>query len=407
MTEPRTPTELQGPPKGLSPTVRALGVVSLLTDVSSEMVYPVNPIFLTQVLGAAPAAVGIIEGVAESTASLLKLVSGWLSDRAGRRKPLTMAGYGLGAISKPLIAVSGAWWHVLAARFLDRTGKGLRSAPRDALIAESCRPEERGRAFGFHRGMDTAGAVGGPLLGYAFLLLNPGRLRWLYLLAFVPGVLSVAVLSRWVRERATPLDHQAAPPPVALPSWRSLSPTYRRYLAVLAIFSIGNSSDAFLLLRAEDMGVATLHLLLLYALFNVVEASLSYPVGVLSDRIGRKPLLVAGFGVFAAVYLGFALASATWTVWLLFPLYGLYYTLTGGVQRALAADLSHPERRATEIGAYHMLIGLAALPASILAGWLYGIARPLPFIVGAGAAALAVAALLATCGSFRVDAKPA
>jgi MFS family permease len=382
----------------LSPTVRALGLVSLCTDMSSEMVYPITPIFLTRVLGAPPWTVGLIEGVAESTASLLKLYSGWMSDRLGQRKPFAIAGYGLAAISKPLIAVAGAWGHVLGARFLDRTGKGLRAAPRDALIAENCPADQRGRAFGFHRSMDTTGAVLGPLLGYWFLHSFPGQFRWLYALAFIPALLGVLLLAFFVREQkaATAEDSVRKAPP--LPSWRSLSglsPDYRRYLMIVGLFGIGNSSDAFLLLRAQDMGVNSAHLLLLYALFNTVEALLGYNAGRLSDRVGRRPLLACGYAVFALVYLGFALLHGPAAVWVLFTIYGLYYTLTQGTQKALAADLAHPERRGTEIGAFHFLVGLAALPASLIAGWLYShVAPAAPFLVGACTAATATLLLL-------------
>jgi MFS family permease len=423
--------------KGLSPTVRALGVVSLFSDVSSEMVYPLNPGFITQVLGAPAWALGLIEGVAESTASLLKLYSGWLSDRIGRRKPFAVAGYALGAAGKPLIAVAGAWWHVLAARFVDRFGKGLRTSPRDALITENCAPEQRGRAFGFHRSMDTTGAVLGPLIGFLFLawfarthganlpalhlygaggegaqhpaLLPPvfrEMFRSLYWLAFIPGVLGVLVLAFYVRERTTPNAQRPTPNAQrpALPSWSSLSPAYRRYLGIVALFSLGNSSDTFLILRAQsrDFGVAVEQVFLLYALFNVVEAALAYPAGRLSDQVGRRPLVVTGYLVFALVYLGFAALRGPWAVWILFVIYGFYYTLTQGVQRALAADLSHPDRRATEIGAFHMVVGLAALPASIAAGWLYDLHPATPFFLGAACAALAALMMLVT----RLD-KPA
>lgn len=396
------PEEPAQAPTGITPTVRALGVVSLLTDVSSEMVYPVNPIFITQVLGAPPWAVGVIEGIAESEASLLKLYSGWLSDRKGRRKPFALAGYGVAAFAKPLIAFATSWGHVLLARVLDRMGKGLRSAPRDALIAENCAPEQRGRAFGFHRSMDTLGAVVGPFLGYLFLQssITPQHLRWLYLIAFIPAILGVMVLAFFVRERRAGNNNpeeQISLRSRILPSlsdFRTLSPAYRWYLLVVGIFSLGNSSDAFLLLRAGDMGVGPGHLLLLYATFNVVEALLAYGAGMLTDRIGRRPVVVAGYLVFAAVYLGFALLHGPAAVWGLFMGYGLYYTLTQGTQRALAADLSRPERRAADLGMFHMIVGLCALPASLAAGWLYTLFKPAPFLLGAGAAALAAALLI-------------
>jgi len=402
-------TSAGGDPPRIGGTVRALGAVSFLADVSSEMVYAANPALLTRVLGAAPWAVGVIEGIAESTASLLRLYAGWLSDRIGRRKPLTLAGYGLGAVSKPLIGLATGWGGVLVGRFLDRAGKGLRSAPRDALIAESCSPEVRGRAFGLHRGMDTAGAVLGPLIGYAFLSWRPGALRDLYLLAFAPGALAVAVLAIWVRERRRPDKITAPSPP--LPSFRGLSSAYRRYLIALAVFSIGNSSDAFLVLRAQDVlssGVggapgdgAVRMSLLLYAAFNVVEAVLGYPAGALSDRVGRRPLLIAGLMVFSLVYLGFALASSPWHVWGLFLLYGAYYTMTGGTQRAYAADLADPERRATDLGAYHFVVGALALPASLIAGFLYGRHAAAPFALGAICAGLTAAMLAWTVGADR------
>lgn len=382
----------------LSPTVRALGVVSLCTDLSSEMVYPINPIFLTKVLGAPPWAVGLIEGIAESTASLLKLYSGYLSDRLGRRKPLTVAGYGLAAFSKPLMALAGSWGHVLGARLLDRTGKGLRAAPRDALIAENVSAAQRGRAFGFHRGMDTTGAVLGPLIGYLFLQRFPDHLRYLYVLAFVPALVGVLILLFFVREaKRHGVDEAGAARPAPPPRFTlsGLSPEYRRYLLVIGLFGLGNSSDAFLLLRAQEMGVSAKHLLLLYALFNVVEAVLAYTVGRLSDRVGRRPLIAAGYAIFALVYLGFALLKGPLAVWGLFTVYGLYYTLTQGTQKALAADFAHPERRGAEIGAFHLLVGVSALPASLIAGWLYSHVSPAaPFFVGAVTATVAAMLLL-------------
>jgi MFS family permease len=377
----------------LSPTVRALGLVSLCTDLSSEMVYPVNPVFLTKVLGAPPWAVGVVEGVAESTASLLKLYSGYLSDRMGRRKPLAVAGYGLAAFSKPLMGLAGSWGHVFLARLLDRTGKGLRATPRDALIADNVTPGQRGRAFGLHRSLDTTGAVLGPLAGWLYLRSFPDHLRWLYLIAFVPAVLGVLVLLLFVREARKGAEGKPAAPPTF--NLRGLSPAYRHYLLVVGLFGLGNSSDAFLLLRAGDQGVRPDHLLLLYALFNVVEATLGYFAGRLSDRVGRRPLIAAGYGVFALVYLGFALLHSTAAVWGLFLLYGLYYTLSQGTQKALAADLSHPDRRGAEIGAFHLLVGIAALPASLVAGWLYTRVSPAaPFLLGATTATLAAALLL-------------
>lgn len=394
-SEPAELNEDSLAPAGLSPTVRALGWVSLCADMSSEMVYPLTPTFLTRVLGAPAWVVGVVEGIAESNASLLKLYSGWLSDHMGRRKPFTLVGYGLGAVAKPLISISSVWGHVLGARILDRTGKGLRSAPRDALIAENCSPTQRGRAYGFHRSMDTAGAVLGPLLGYAFLHRYPGHIRSLYALAFVPALVGLLVLALFVREQAAP-PLAAVTPKLArqLPhlAWRSLSPAYRRYLAIVSVFSLGNSSDAFLLLRAQNMGVAVEQTLLLYTAFNVVEAILGQTAGRLSDRVGRRPLVIAGYAVFALVYLGFATLRGPVWPWALFPLYGLYSTLTQGAQKALVADLSHPARRGAEIGAFHMAIGLAALPASLIAGWLYSRISPAaPFYLGAltaGAAAL-------------------
>ncbi len=378
--------------EALPQNVRALGWVSFFTDLSSELLYPINPTFLRQ-LGAPPEAIGLIEGSAEATASLLKLGSGALSDRMERRKPLVVLGYGLAALSKPLLGGASAWPQAFLARLLDRTGKGLRASPRDALIAESCPPESRGRAFGLHRSMDTAGAVLGPLLGWAFLQAYPGALRPLYFLAFVPAALGVLTLALLVRESA----REVAPKNKtgALFSLSGLSPGYKKYLLVVGIFAVGNSSDAFLLLRAQEgLGVAASQLLLLYAAFNVVEASLGYLAGRLSDRIGRRPLIAAGWLVFALVYLGFALASRAWHAWVLFLLYGFYYTLTQGSQKALAADLADPEKRGAQLGAFHFLVGLAALPASLLAGLLYRLNPAAPFYLGATCALLSAVVLL-------------
>ena len=376
--------------RGLTRTVKALGWVSLLTDFASKMVYPLTPIFLTSVLGAPVWAVGIIEGIAESAASILKLYSGWLSDWAGRRKPFALAGYSLGAVSKLGLALSGTWVHVLGARLFDRIGKGLRAAPRDVLIVENCTVAQRGQAFGLHHSLETVGEVLGPLVGFVFLQRYAGNYRGVFAIAFFPALLGALVLQTQVKEQRP--QTQKARPQFTL---RGLSPAYRQYLLAITLFGLGNSSDAFLLLRAQDLGFTGAQLLLVYAAFNLLAVGLGRIAGQLSDRVGRRPLLVSGYLIFALIYLGFATATTAVAIWILFMVYGLYDTLTRGVQKAFVADLVHPDRRGAETGTFHMVVGLAALPASLLAGWLYAtVSVAAPFCVSAVIAIMAALLLM-------------
>ncbi|MBI3973972.1 MAG: MFS transporter [Chloroflexi bacterium] len=371
--------------------VIAAGVVSFFTDVSSEMIVPVLPLFLTLVLGAPVAAIGLIEGIAESTASVLRVFAGWLSDRSGKRKPLMLLGYGVSNLSKPLLALTVAWPQVLAIRFADRFGKGIRGAPRDALIADSVDPAIRGRAFGFHRSMDTAGAAVGPLLAAGTLALTANDPRAVFWLASVPGLL--AVLAAWWLVRDRPAPPKEAPPPRL--GFHHLGRPFVLFTAISALFALGNSSDAFLILRAQNVGMAAAIIPLAYFAFNAVYAALAIPAGVLSDKIGRRPLLAAGYAVFAAVYAGFAVAPNALAAGALFVVYGAYYALTDGVARAFVADMVPPALRATAMGTYATTTGVALLPASIVAGALWQEVAPWsPFVYGAALAATAALLLL-------------
>ena len=364
----------------LGRTVVALGVVSFFTDVSSEMIYPLLPVFLTGTLGATAGALGAIEGAAETTASLLKLASGWWSDRARRRKPLVVAGYTLAALARPLVAVAQSAGQVLAIRLTDRVGKGIRNSPRDALIAESVDPSIRGRAFGFHRAADHAGGVVGPLVAFGLLQWLALDLRTVFWLAAIPGALAVFTVIVMVREsRVVPV---AAPPPAAGDRPASVRAAARGpesrlpgafwgYLAVLLLFTLGNSTDAFLLLRANQLGVPVALVPILWATLHVVKSLTSTHGGMLSDRIGRKPALFAGWGVYALAYVGFAFASAQWHAWALFIVYGLYFALTEGPERALVADFVPAERRGTAFGWFHLTVGIGMLPASVLFGAIW------------------------------------
>jgi MFS family permease len=397
---------------GLGRTVFALGWVSLLTDLSSEMIFPVVlPLFLREVLKASYGFIGLIEGVADSTASLLRVISGWVSDLARSRKPLVALGYGLSTVVKPILYLVRQPWHALVLRFGDRVGKGIRSAPRDALIASAVDPKIRGRAFGFHRAMDTLGAVGGPLLALLLLrLLAPGgkehAYRMIFLIAGIPAALAVLAIFIGVHERAP----AAAPAGAVRLSLSGFGRRFRLFLIVAAVFSIGNSSDIFLVLRARHLGMDAATLLLVYVIFNIVSALLSTPAGVLSDRIGRGRVLVIGYLVFAGVYLGFALVQTMAAVWALFLVYGVYSAATEGIQRAFAADLSPAHLRGTGLGIYHTVTGVALLPASVIAGLLWGglpwAAGPAdhparPFIYGAITAGLAAVLLLIWFGGGK------
>jgi len=399
----------------LGRNVVTLGGVSLLTDVASEMSYPLLPIFLTTVLGASATALGAIEGVAESTASLLKLISGWLSDRMPGRKPLVVAGYGLASLVKPLLAFTRTPGQVMAIRVADRVGKGIRTSPRDALIADSVTPGIRGRAFGFHRAADNLGAVIGPLIAFALLRFGTGiDLRRVFLLTAIPAALSVALLVFGLREVSRRTDDsdlgrsgrsgrtggtgpggRSARPPAAPLRAAGLPARFWWLAAVLVVFTLGNSSDAFLLLRATRLGVAPALVPVLWALLNLVKALFNVPAGVLSDRFGRRPLLVAGWAIYAAVYLGFGLAGAVWQVWALFAAYGLYFGATEGVEAALVADFVPAERRGAAFGVYNLALGIAALPASLVFGVLLDRAGA-HTAFGFGAA-MALAAAVAIC----------
>ncbi len=376
----------------LARNVIALGLVSLLTDFSSEMIYPLLPVFLTAVLGAGPAALGIIEGVAETTASLLKLFSGVWSDRLGKKKPLVVAGYALSTVARPLAGIASAWGHILAIRFADRIGKGVRTSPRDSLVAASVAPDDRGRAFGLQRAMDHLGAVIGPLA--AFLLMAGAGLSYrpVFLLSVIPGLAAVASLLFFVGEPAAPAPAHAG----GRLRDGGLPAPFRRYLLIVCLFTLGNASDAFLILRAVDAGVPARYVPLLWGAFNLVKSSLSTPAGILSDRWNRKTLIVAGWLVYAACYGGWAFASGPAWVVGLFLAYGLFAAATEGAERAFVADFVPPDRRGTAFGWFHLAVGISALPASVVFGIVWGrFGAAAAFGVSAGLAVAATGLLLA------------
>lgn len=360
----------QGLFRGLTPNVIRLGLVSFFADVSSEMLYPLVPIFLTAVLGAPLAIVGIIEGAAEATASLLRTISGRVSDLSGRRRPYILVGYTLSAVAKPLLALATGWPVVLLARVSDRFGKGVRTSPRDALLADSVSAKYRGRAFGWHRAMDTAGAVVGPFLALVLLTLVHEQLSLIFLLAFIPAIIG-ASLVLLVREQ-----RQQVPTAVPRLHFRSLPPIFRGYLLAWSAFAITNSSDVFLILRAKQLGVSTTLAVVLYAFYNLVYALTSPYLGQLSDRLGRRKVLMGGLIVFAMVYAGFSMVPDTAWLWGLFAIYGLYMAATDGVGKAFAVDLVPSSIRASAIGILGTFTGIATLLASSVAGLLWQFIGP-------------------------------
>jgi MFS family permease len=356
------------------------------------MIYPLLPVFLTTVLGAGPQALGLIEGVAESTASLLKVLSGRWSDRARRRKPLVVLGYSLAGAMRPLIGLATTWPAVLLFRFADRVGKGLRTSPRDALIADATPSAQRGEAFGLQRSLDHAGAVAGPLVAAALLTFAGLSLRAVFLLAMVPAAAVVVVLVGWVRE--VPRGAVGSPANI-VGAWRELGRPMHVVLAALLLFTLGNSTDAFLLLRLSDAGVSAAGVALLWSAFHVVKMFSTYACGRVSDRLGRRLMVTAGWALYAVIYLAFAVVGSRTGVIATFFTYGLYYGLTEPVERAWVADLAPPHLRGTAFGLYHGVIGLAALPASLLFGLLWQrFGAPTAFLTGAGLALAATGVLV-------------
>jgi len=376
-----------------------LGWVSFFTDVASEMVYPVIPLFLVSVLGAPAAVLGAMEGAAEALVCMMKGFSGWHSDRLGRRAPYVRAGYGLSALSKPLLALAFSWPLVFVARMADRLGKGLRTTARDAMIADAAPPAGLGGAFGFHRAMDTSGAIVGVLAAMGLLALLPGAYRTIFLLAALPGVAAVWLTFRLREPGDRPADAEDAEPsaPAAprLPlreSLRGLPGEYWRSLVLLSLFAFANSTDALLLLRAKDLGLGDLQVVAAYVLFNLAYAATAYPAGLLSDRVGRWRLMLGGWTLYALVYFGFALTGPA-GLWGLFPVYGLYMGLTEGVGKAIIASGIPQERKGTAMGFFLMVTGLLTLAGSLAAGLAWDHIGPrAPFVMGGAVALLAVAA---------------
>ncbi len=400
-TEAGSETKTGGRFAGITRPVWVLSLVSFFADFSGEMVYPIIPLFITGTLAAPAVAVGLVEGVAEGTANLTKLFSGRWSDASGKRKPFVVGGYSLAAAGKAILAIAPVWPVAMIGRSVDRFGKGIRTAPRDAMLADFAAPGYRGRVFGLHRTMDTLGAVVGPLVGLALIALLDGRLRLVIAIAVVPGIISVLVL-RWLPE------HSAAPGPDGN-RWQfgKLPKKFYVLLAITMVFMIGNSSDAFLILRSKDLGLTTTLVVLAYVAYNLVYAALSFPAGAISDRIPRAWLVVAGWTVFAGVYAGFALAGSKGAVWPLFIIYGAYIALTDGVSKALVADLAPGALRSSAMGLFQGLTGLAALVASVMAGILWDqVSEAAPFALGASCAAVAAIALAAFTfgGGFRPEA---
>lgn len=381
-------------------SIWSLGWVSFLTDVSSEMIYPLLPAFLTRTLGAGPAAIGLIEGVAETMASLTKIGSGIWSDRVRRRKPLVVLGYAVAAVARPLVAFVRVWTQVLAVRFVDRVGKGIRTSPRDALVADLVPPGKRGRAFGLQRAMDNAGAFVGPLVAALLLKLALVDERGVFLLAAIPGIAAVVLLLVAVPD----IPRRRATNPAATGTKAALPRAFWRVVLVFAFFTLANSTDAFLLLRAQGAGVATWQLPLFWSFFQGVKAATGVPGGAVADRAGRVPAITLGWLVYAAAYAGFAFVARPLAAWGLVALYALFYGLTEGAERALVADLVPENLRGRAYGIFHAAIGIAALPASVVFGLLWNRFNPrVAFLTGAVVALLAAGALWAVAATNRRD----
>ncbi len=386
--------------------VFAISLVSLLNDASSEIIYPFLSIFLSTTLYASPLAIGMIEGAAESVSSLLKLFAGYFSDRLGKRKGLVVFGYALASVSRPLLAFATTWQQALGIRIMDRVGKGIRSAPRDAMIADAAEPRERGLAFGFHRAMDHAGAIIGPLLGYAILVWvatdknSPTSTDYqkIFLIASVPALAAVLVAAFFVREtraahRAPVIELNGIKPPRL--SLRGFDGNFKRFLLILVLFTLSNSSDLFLLRRAQDAGVSVATIPLLWAALHGIKVLSSLVGGDLSDRLGRKTLIASGWLLYAAVYAGFAFVSSVGAAWALFLVYGIYFGLAEGAEKALVADLVRAEQRGTAYGLYNLAFSIAVFPASLLMGELWAWAgAQTAFLVSAGLSTIAAVLLL-------------
>lgn len=359
------------------------------------MIYVLLPLFLSTTLGASASVIGAIEGAAESTAAMLKLASGWWSDRVRRRQPMVLAGYLIAAVARPLIGLATHPWHVLAVRMSDRVGKGIRVSPRDALLADSVEPAQRGRAFGFNRAGDNLGAVIGPLIAWLLLERAAVPMRHVFLWAAVPGALCVLVVAVFVRETPNIVPGTTRVAGNGSGAGHPLGTAFWRYLVVLLVFTLGNSSDVFILLQASNAGVPTATVPILWAAFNLVKSLASTPGGTLSDRIGRRPLIVMGWLLYAVVYLLFAHATTPSEIWVLFLFYGVYFGLTEGVEKALIADLAPASRRGTAFGWYNFVIGLAALPASLMFGLVWDRVSPTAaFTLGATLSVIATLGLL-------------
>ena len=381
--------------------VLALSAVSLLNDTSSDIIYPLLPAFLALSLGASPFAIGLIEGFAESVASLLKLFSGYLSDRFSNRKLPVLLGYSLAAVTRPFLAFVTSWPQVLVVRMSDRAGKGIRGAPRDALLADSVPANERGFAFGFNRAADHLGAVFGPVVAFLLLLVfaadtqNPTLAEYqnVFLFASVPVVLGLLVIVFFVRENTTHKSSDSLPPKFSLAGFDG---NFKRFLVVIALFTLSNSTDAFLLLRAADAGISPVMLPLLWMALHISKVVSSLIGGDLSDKLGRKSLIITGWIVYALVYAGFAFVSSPWQAWALFIIYGVYFGLTEGVEKAFVADMVPDKKRGTAFGLYNLAFGITVFPASLLFGLAWNSFGPATAFLASACVSVAAILLLTT-----------
>jgi len=388
---------------GLGRNVFFAGLVSLFMDVSSEMIYPLVPLYLADVLGANKSLVGLIEGVAEFTASLLKVISGWFSDRIGRRKSLMLAGYCISTLSRPIIALAGTWQQVLTSRFVDRLGKGVRTAPRDAIIAETSNTDHLARSFSFHRSMDTMGAVIGPGLAFLWLRFHNGSYQEVFWLSIIPAFIAILFIVAFIRENK---PRPTAPLGNLRFSLKQFNGHAKFFILIAAIFALGNSSDAFLILRSEQLGISATTIPVVYLLFNLIYSFSAIPAGMAADKYGSTRIILLGFVLFAGLYYGFAVAGSSGSIWILFPVYGVFMGLTEGVQKAFLATLIPSEFKATAFGFFASAVGFATLPANLIGGMLWDRVSPAAtFYFGAATAGVSSILFMILIAHLKSSAK--